>query len=116
MSIPHMAMKFSDEKGNIITVKVEPKVAIECYTQSRKVAPYSVSRPGKEGASLDLSFPKEKEATNDQDKGKALTDCHIEASEDLSPLVKSPMSRKPGTSTWTLGRSLTKTDHRLMSL
>jgi len=47
VSTPHMAMKFPREGGDIITNKVEPKMARECYTQRLRVVPYSVTKLGK---------------------------------------------------------------------
>jgi len=58
-----MVIKFSDDRGRIITTKAKLKVAWECYAQRLKVAPYSVSRPGKVRKNLDLAYPEGVEAT-----------------------------------------------------
>jgi len=75
VSTPHMAMKFLDEMRGIITIKAEPKVARECYGQSLRVAPYSVTKPGKESTSIDLSYPEEKKKLNEQNEGKSPMAC-----------------------------------------
>jgi len=42
VSTSHMAMKFPAPNGTIITVKVDPNEARQCYMQSLKVNPYSL--------------------------------------------------------------------------
>ena len=45
VSTPHIAMKFPVDNGDIITIKVDPKEARECYALILKVASYSIKSP-----------------------------------------------------------------------
>jgi len=48
VSTPHMAMKFPTLNGTLITVKVDPNEAKQCYMQSLKINPYSLKAVGEQ--------------------------------------------------------------------